>query len=137
METLRLLRLPAITATPGILLTEVGLLALTLELPWKDNQRNISCIPLGNYRCVMVKNRTTNGGMGIKTTFEVIAVPDRDGILFHIGNTVKDTEGCILLGKGFNLDRKITLSASKVAFIEFIAYFEKEKEFMLRIDKYE
>jgi hypothetical protein len=28
-------------------------------------------------------------------------VPDRDGILFHPGNTIDDTEGCIILGIAF------------------------------------
>jgi hypothetical protein len=27
-------------------------------------------------------------------------VPNRDWILFHIGNTSKDTSGCILVGNG-------------------------------------
>ena len=26
-------------------------IAHTLELPWKDNEKSISCIPQGNYKC--------------------------------------------------------------------------------------
>ena len=64
----------------------------TLELPWLDNRPQMSCIPKGRYMC----NRVKSSKFG--ETFQVLDVDWRNGILFHAGNTAKDTHGCILLG---------------------------------------
>ena len=63
----------------------------SLELPWKDNARNISCIRAGRYNA----EKFIRGGHPALRLFDV---PGRDGILMHIGNGVKDTQGCILPG---------------------------------------
>ena len=70
----------------------------TLELPWKDNQRNISCIPEGVYkvRLRLARESATRDYLHLL----VQDVPNRDWILFHRGNPAKDTRGCILLGLG-------------------------------------
>ena len=135
MESLTLLRIPIANSTPGMLINEAGILCWTLEPPWKDNQKNVSCIPEGIFYCKKVKERKTSGGMDVPVTFEVENVDSRSGILFHIGNQLQDTEGCILLGKGINIDRRVTLAYSRVAFTEFIDYFADEEEFKLRIKK--
>ena len=74
----------------------------TLELPWKDNQRSISCIPEGEYpvRIRLPRESATRDYMHLL----VKDVKDRDYILFHIGNTAKDTRGCILVGQGSQQD---------------------------------
>ena len=70
----------------------------TLENSWVDNQRNISCIPEGVYpvRLRLPRESATRDYMHLL----VKDVKDRDYILFHIGNTAKDTSGCILVGLG-------------------------------------
>ena len=70
----------------------------TLENPWKDNQRNISCIPEGEYkvRLRLARESATRDYLHLL----VQDVPDRDWILFHRGNSAKDTSGCILVGLG-------------------------------------
>ncbi len=65
----------------------------TLELPWRNNQRNISSIPAGIY--ALEERRSTRH----KSHYHVKDVPNRDYILVHIGNSPKDTAGCILVGK--------------------------------------
>lgn len=65
----------------------------TCEPPWKDNEPYHSCIPEGNYGLKRDRH-------GEYKFFSVTNVPDRDGIEFHIGNTLLDTEGCVLVGKG-------------------------------------
>jgi len=53
-------------------------------------------VPLGVYKCVRGKHRTKH--IGEFETFEVTNVPGHTGILFHVGGTEVDSEGCILLG---------------------------------------
>ena len=68
----------------------------TLENPWLNNQRNISCIPDGQYdvRIRLARESATRDYIHLL----VQEVPERSYILFHIGNTAKDTQGCILVG---------------------------------------
>ena len=74
----------------------------TLENPWKDNQRNISCIPEGIYpvRLRLARESASRDYLHLL----VQDVPDRDWILFHRGNYPKDTSGCILVGLGSQQD---------------------------------
>lgn len=66
----------------------------TLELPWKDNQKRISCIPEGQYK--WIKHESPKFG----SSLWVQDVPGRSEILMHVGNFTKDTLGCILPGDG-------------------------------------
>ena len=74
----------------------------TLENPWLDNQRNISCIPEGEYpvRLRLARESATREYLHLL----VQDVPNRDYILFHRGNFPKDTSGCILVGQGTQQD---------------------------------
>ena len=74
----------------------------TLENPWQDNQRNISCIPEGEYpvRLRLARESASRDYLHLL----VQEVPNRDWILFHRGNTAKDTSGCILVGLGSQQD---------------------------------
>ena len=74
----------------------------TLENPWLDNQRNISCIPEGEYKVRLRLPRESATRDYIHLLVQ--DVPNRDYILFHIGNTAKDTRGCILVGQGSEQD---------------------------------
>lgn len=65
----------------------------TLERPWLNNQRRVSCIPAGTYKGRVLPSPR----FGIDLP-ELLDVPGRDQILIHAGNTVEDTEGCILIG---------------------------------------
>ena len=65
----------------------------TLEDAWKDNQRNVSCIPPGRYRI--------NFGWSDKFDRLVLwlrDVPNRSAIEIHSGNREEDITGCILVG---------------------------------------
>ncbi len=74
----------------------------TLERPWKNNATNVSCIPTGQYKF-------THHGWGLnsklkyKNVWRLLDVPNRTGILVHVGNKAKNTQGCILVGKGVNI----------------------------------
>lgn len=77
------------------------LVCYTLENPWKDNKPNVSCIPEGSYD---VKPYTSGK---FPATVEVKRVFQRTHILFHAGNTTKDTKGCILVGSAVDGNRLI------------------------------
>jgi len=78
--------------TLGVLKINKKVFCYTLEREYANNERNISCIPAQQYMCERVE--TASHG----EVFQVLDVPGRSGILFHVGNTVEDTQGCILLG---------------------------------------
>jgi hypothetical protein len=68
----------------------------TLELPNKNNERQISCIPEGGYDVVKIISPTKGACFLLKN------VPGRTAIEIHIGNFASgkkvDTQGCILPG---------------------------------------
>jgi hypothetical protein len=68
----------------------------TLENPYINNERSISCIPEGEYkvRLRLARESATRDYLHLL----VKDVPNRDWILFHRGNSAKDTSGCILVG---------------------------------------
>lgn len=78
--------------TKGVLIYDNDILCHTLELPWNYNQRNISCIPTGVYDV----SKSNSDDLG--PVFRFSSVLNRTGILIHVGNTTKDTRGCILVG---------------------------------------
>lgn len=92
----------------------------TLELPWKDNQRNISCIPAGVYKAIYIFSNRFQ-----KYLFVLTNVPDRDFIELHIGNKVEDTHGCILLGMDCN-EEECRIMSSRIAFDSFMSIAPKE-----------
>ena len=64
-----------------------------LELPWMDNVPNDSCIPTGQYKLVK-RQAHENGSRFSYPHLEVIDVPDRWGIKWHIANYTKELRGC-------------------------------------------
>lgn len=84
--------------TLGMLYLNQKFFCFTLELPWKDNQENISCIPDGEYPV----SRRQSPKFG--PCFAVDGVKSRSDILIHVGNTVEDSHGCILVGNGVDVE---------------------------------
>lgn len=70
----------------------------TLEQPWLSNAPYESCIPVGIYK---IKLGMFNAGN--YKAYEVIDVPLRSGIKWHIGNTIKDIWGCICPGDAITI----------------------------------
>ncbi len=89
---------------------------VTLELPYLDNQKRISCIPEGVYDCTRIHSRKYG------VCYLVENVPNRDDILIHIGNFATgnkvDTSGCILVGlnhSDINEDGFVDVAYSTIA----------------------
>lgn len=87
---------------------------LTLELPWKENAKNVSCVPAGTYRCAITSSTRFK-----HFVLRLFDVPGREGILIHSGNTTRDTEGCILPGL---IETPDGVGRSTVAFARVIAW---------------
>jgi hypothetical protein len=68
----------------------------TLELPWRDNQRRISCIPQGTYSCR--KRKAAESGSFNYDHVLIQNVPNRSYILFHRVNYVEQLLGCVGVG---------------------------------------
>ena len=76
--------------TEGLIMINDVILSRSIELPWKNNQRNISCIPEGIYPMVLRRSRRFSEHLLIQD------VPDRDFILIHPANDArKELRGCI------------------------------------------
>jgi len=100
----------------GVLLANGKFVCMTLELPWRSNIVNESCIPSGQYDVMPYMSKRFGNAYMIKD------VPGRSGILFHKGNTLVDTTGCILLGA--QLTDSLTLINSAAGY----RVFEKSLE---------
>ena len=92
----------------------------TLELPWRQNQRGISCIPRGVYQL-----RLDRYYAGDYDCWEICDVANRSEIKIHIGNTIKDVRGCVVLGTGLGwIDSKWAVRSSGTAFRAFMEAME-------------
>ena len=89
----------SLQGTKGELTTNTDFSCKTLELPWKDNENMVSCIPVGTYNVEYYSGNK----------YWVKDVSGRTGILIHTGNVAgssedgyrTDSDGCILLGTDF------------------------------------
>lgn len=104
-----------VAPTIGVLFRPQGKPFFTLEPPWLDNQNNVSCIPKGEYRFERYLSPTKGD------CFILHDVPGRTFILIHIGNYLKDTEGCILIGNHVSVDFKSIQESAKA-----LELFKKE-----------
>lgn len=81
--------------TFGTLVTDSGFACYSLELPWRDNAPNKSCIPDGVYAC-QVQDSPKHGRV-----YYVLNVPGRTDVEIHAANWAGDVEKgrkCQLLG---------------------------------------
>lgn len=99
--------------TNGILFFKGQEICKTIELPWKENQRKISCIPEGKYR---IRKRFSKK---FWWHLELMSVKNRDLILIHPANdALKELNGCIapvseLTGEGKGNHSRIALEKLK------------------------
>ena len=110
-------------ATPGLLLLDGALFCYTLEPPWKDNEANVSCIPEGRYQLKFEASVSfalpEDKGGRLRLFFQ--GVKDRSRCLFHWGNWVRNTKGCVITGSGVQgspgLDVEYQVVSSKAALL--------------------
>lgn len=93
MERLILERVYLPDRTLGSLYRNGDVIAKVLELPWKYNQRSISCIPESIYTVYRQPPKESRP----YPYFRIPNVPGRSGILIHRGTDVKHSLGCLLV----------------------------------------
>jgi hypothetical protein len=85
---------PLADRTTGILTLPDGTEVPTLELPWRDNQVSISCIPAKIYKF-------KRDYYGRHQWFSILLVEGRTHIEVHEGSKPEHSEGCILIAKKY------------------------------------
>lgn len=96
---LTLLRSYYDNGTNGVISANGIPISYTIELPWKNNERQKSCIPEGSYPIRIFKSNKHG------LVLEVCDVPNRTAILIHKANYAqKELRGCI--GPVKKLDKK-------------------------------
>lgn len=132
--TLRTITTPRFTV--GKLYHGDEFIAYSMELPYKDNKPNISCVPGGDYYIrpthspkfgnVYYLESVHNGIVGLQSGH-------RTHILFHSANTPSDLKGCIALGSTTGvLKSEVAVLNSKISTNSFF-YLLDGGEHLLRI----
>lgn len=126
---IRLMRIASrADGTFGVLFADDLPFALTIERPWRFNKQSESCIPVGSYVCKPYSSAR------FPHTWQVMDVPGRSAILFHQGNVMEDSLGCILVGEQFDvLGNRCAVTASAQGFKEFMQRTSGLEEFDLEI----
>jgi len=101
----------------------------SLELPDKNNEQDISCIPEGTYE-YYARNSPSNG-----LVLELRAVPNRRYIQIHSGNFTRQILGCILVGdsiKYLDSDQIPDVTNSKATLKKVLALAGKSGKIKIR-----
>ena len=141
MKTVELYRFPSTDQGTRGFMTFNGTWWHSLELPHRDNKKNVSCIKTGEYKCKLRFSPHFK-----RITFHLQDVEGRTYILIHGANFAGDVKkgfqshlnGCIALGKGTGkIKNKFgrlqeAILTSRTAVREFMCLMEN-KEFKLII----
>jgi hypothetical protein len=138
MNMVRILRTSTTQqGTLGVMVLPGGWTCRTMELPWRENRTNISCIPAGEYDCVAVPS------VKYGRVYYVQDVSGRTGILIHSGNLAGDVEqgwlthshGCILPGKyDGHLGNQLAVLVSRPTVTEIMMRMQGDP-FRLRVEE--
>lgn len=113
--------------TVGIINYGLSARACTLELPYINNEQNVSCIPAGYY-IAQYRKSPSNGDV-----IELKNVPNRSYIQIHAGNYTSQIAGCILVGDSLadiNKDGTLDVTNSKATLEKLLDWAGKD-EFIL------
>lgn len=103
---------------------------LPAEVNRAKKRKGSTAIPTGRYRLTL---DVVSQRFSVKAVYKpikgllprLINVPAFDGVLIHIGNTEKDTQGCILVGRNKQVGM---VTESKVTFFSLYERLKEAKE---------
>lgn len=117
-------------------------LSLSFELPPKDNQANISCLPDGEFDAIRLSPRSSTLRASISKawgskrtdTFCLIGVPGREGAMFHPGVVLKHTHGCPIPATSVDATAtEVNAKGSGAAFKKLMLCFEGRDRIRIKI----
>lgn len=93
--------------TFGVVLIDTTAFCVSLEPRDEENASNISSIPAQQYLCSIVDSPKYG------LVYEILNVPGRTHCLWHAGNVVENTEGCVIVARKFGLlgERRAVLNS--------------------------
>jgi Family of unknown function (DUF5675) len=122
--------------TNGEILYQDRLMTYSIELPWKNNQARVSCIPEGRYE--LIKRWSLKFGRHL----QVMNVSGREYILIHPANeALRELKGCIapvclITGAGKGIRSRMALQ--KLTSLVYGALDRHDKVFItIKKDHYE
>lgn len=125
---------PSDQGTEGILFIK-NFQCYSLELPWRDNKSNISCVPADEYLCELILSPKFGW------VYHLTDVKGRTYILTHSGNWAGDvskgyhthSHGCLLFGsaRGTLKGQRAVLNSAYT--VQKIISLMRPNKFLLRI----
>lgn len=103
-------------------------------------RKGITAIPAGLYRVTLGVKSPKFSAKRYEKTYgfcggylpRLINVPGFDGVLIHVGNTAKDTEGCLLVGRNTKVGKVLE---SRVTFVKLYERLQKaEGDIYIKIE---
>ena len=96
-------------------------------------RKGVTAIPTGRYRVTLdvrspkfsQKKYEKNYGFCYGYLPRLINVPGFEGVLIHVGNTARDTEGCLLVGKNTRVGKVLE---SRVTFVKLYERLKEAKD---------
>ena len=71
----------------------------TLEKPWWWNEQLVSCVPNGRYPGTLRYDKSDGWRI------QLVGVPNRTGVQIHVGNYPSQTQGCVLVGTSYGVNK--------------------------------
>ncbi|MGK9121170.1 hypothetical protein KXS00_24695 [Olivibacter jilunii] len=130
---LSLLRTYHPEGTNGLLSYEGKPVCKTIELPWRNNKKRVSCIPTGTYRLIRRMHQKHGDQLAIPN------VPGREAILIHPANfALSELQGCIAPVSEHTGYGKGTYSRKALQALKDLVYpaLERGEEVFLNIQEY-
>ena len=107
-------------STTGVLFIDDAFFCYTLEDAVREQKvYGKTAIPYGKYEVVITYSPRFQKNMPL-----LLNVPNYEGVRIHTGNTARDTEGCILVGKSKGYD---FIGGSRNAFNELMERIKGQK----------
>lgn len=96
-------------------------------------RKGVTAIPTGRYRVTLDVESPKFSQKKYDKTYgfcggylpRLINVPGFDGVLIHVGNTARDTEGCLLVGKNTKVGKVLE---SRVTFVKLYERLKEAKD---------